>query len=201
MIRFAAVFALSMLGALPAFAFDAASQAAIDGLKAGKPVPIAAVTDLMLGSELWCYNQREGECGWSDLYLSVHGNQVNFELSHPWSESIDISYVSQGVLRDGRFICYSGYDWIPSVRGFERPDGWAIGGRELEALRLEIEQWTDLAGDKDCFDYVFVSADETAETVTLTQRQWTEGETDAANDAVVTLYFAKAAADELGWYW
>jgi hypothetical protein len=201
MIRFTALAAVCLVAATPGLAFDDASQGAIDTLKRGKAVPIGPVTTLMMGAETWCYNQTGTDCAWSDTYLAINGNQVSFELSHPWSESLDISYVSQAVLRDGRFICYSGYNWIPSVRAYTRPDGIEVGGRDLAALKLEIEQWTDLANDADCFDYVFEGRDDTAQTLTLLQRQWIDGETDAADDATVTLHFDKATADGLGWYW
>ncbi|QQR38800.1 hypothetical protein [Devosia rhizoryzae] len=201
MIRFAAVFVLSLLGVVPGLAFDEASQAAIDGMKRGKAVPITAVTELMKGAQMWCYNQRENECAWSDIYLSISGNDVEFEMSHPWNDLIDISYINRGALKDNRFICGSGYDWIPSVRAYERGTGYVIGGRTLAALKLEVEQFTTVQQEFDCFDYVFEAADDEAQTVTLLQRQYEDGETDPANDATVTLHFDQATAADLGWYW
>lgn len=185
----------------PGIAFEADTAATIETLKRGKLVPIDKVVPLMLGAETWCYNQREDECGWSDIYLAVEGNEVAFEISHPWDAAIDISYVNAGVLREGRYICGDGFDWIPSVRAYGREDHLEIGGRELAALKLEIGQWTTPEQEFDCFDYVFEDADAAAGTVILLQRQYSDGVTDPANDATVTLHFNKATADGLGWYW
>ena len=201
MLRLATLVALGLAAAAPALSFDAASQGALDAMKRGKPVPIAEVATLMLGAQKWCYNQRESQCAWSDTYLAINGNAVSFELSHPWNEEVDITYVNQGVLREGRFICGSGFNWIPSVRAYGRPDGLEIGGRDLAALKLEIEQFTTPEQEFDCFDYVLEDVDDAAQTVILLQRQYIDGVTDPANDATVTLHFDQATADGLGWYW
>lgn len=198
--RLVATIALALASTAPTFAFDASSQAVIEHMKRGKVVPIAMVADLMMGSEKWCYQQTESGCHWSDTYLSVHGNDVSFEISHPWNEATDISYVTTGVLREGRFICEAGHDWIPSVRAYGSEDGFELGGRDLAALKLDIEQWSNVAGATDCFDYVFEGADDAAQTIALLQRQYADGVTDAANDVSVTLHFDAATAKSLGWY-
>jgi hypothetical protein len=188
-------------GVLPGLAFDADTEAVLGRAKAGKLVSISDIATLMRGSERWCYNEREGECAWSDIYLSVEGTSATYEISNPWSEAVDISFVDRGELRDNRYICEVGFDWIPSVRAYDRDDGNAIEGRALEALRQEIRDTVDTSANSDCFDYLYRGSDADSETVTLLQRQYTDGVTDPAYDAVVTLYFNKEAADDLGWYW
>lgn len=195
-----ATIALALALASPALAFDTAIEDVIDQSKRGKPVPIAMVADLMMGAQKWCYLQAENACNWSDTYLFVQGNDVSFEIAHAWNEAIDIAYVTAGVLREGRFICETGFDWVPSVRGSARDDGVAIGGRDLAALRLDIEQWANIAGATDCFDYVFEGTDAETQTIKLLQRQFVDGVTDSANDVSVTLHFDPATAQALGLY-
>lgn len=191
---------LSALGLVPVLAYDAASQALVDRFKPGKLVPIADVGALMLGAERWCYNQRDNECAWSDIYLSVSDDVVRYELSNPWSETVDISFVAEGEFRSGRYICETGYDWISSVRAYIRNDGMAIEGRELEALKQEIADYVDIGNQSDCFDYLYAGHDAGAQTISLTQRHFVGGVHDPANDAGVTLHFDKATAEDLGWY-
>lgn len=199
--RIATIAAALAITALPAMGQDAASQAVVDRMKAGKLVPIADIATLMMGAERWCYQEKEGECAWSDIYLSVDAKGASFELSNPWSEAIDISFVDVGEFKDGRYICETGNDWLPTLRAYSREDGTAIEGRDLAALKLEVDIQLGLGDDKDCFDYLFQGADAGTETVTLLQRQYVDGRTDPANDAVVTLHFDKESADDLGWYW
>lgn len=191
-----------MLTAAPSsLAFDTGSQAVLDRAKSGKLLPISDAAVLMMGAERWCYNEREGECAWSDIYLRVEGTDATYEISNPWSEDVDISFVDHGALREDRYICEVGFDWTASVRAYNRDDGNAIEGRDLEALRQEIRDVVTPSANLDCFDYLYQGADADRQIVTLLQRQYVDGETDPANDAVVTLYFDKAVADELGWYW
>lgn len=199
--RFAIALAALVTCSGTALAYDAASQDVIDRFKPGKLVPIEAVGSLMLGAERWCYDQRGEECGWSDIYLEIDGDMVRYELSNPWSAAIDISFVAEGVFRDGRYICDTGFDWVPSVRAYERPDGQAIEGRELDALKQEIAAHIDTSQAGDCFDYLYGGHDEEAQTIILTQRQYVDGTHQPARDAEVTLHFDKAKADNLGWYW
>ncbi|SMQ85642.1 hypothetical protein SAMN06295905_2929 [Devosia lucknowensis] len=193
--------ALLLAGALPGQAFDAQSQAVLDRMKAGKLVHIDDVAALMIGAERWCYREQDGNCAWSDIYLSVEGTDATYEISNPWSEEVDIAFVDRGELRDDRYICEIGFDWIPSVRGYTRSDGNAIEGRALENLRQEIRSQVTVEDNDDCFDYVYRSADAETQVVTLLQRQYIDGETDPANDTEVKLYFDKDAAEALGWYW
>lgn len=192
---------LILAGAAPSLGFDAESQALIERMKAGKLVPISDVATLMMGSERWCYKQQENNCAWSDIYLSVSESGATYEISNPWSEEVDISFIDEGVFKQDRYICETGADWVPTVRAFGREDGTAIEGRDLAALKDEIHSQIDVSDDDDCFDYLYQGSDAAAQTVMLLQRQYVDGETDPANDAVVTLYFDKAAADNLGWYW
>ena len=185
----------------PAAAQDAGSQAVIDRMKAGKLIPISAVAVLMMGSERWCYRLQEGNCAWSDIYLSTSAKGATYEISNPWSEDVDISFIDEGVFKDDRYICETGLNWVPTVRAYGRESGTAIEGRELAALKEEIYGVVTVEDDDDCFDYLFQHQDKAAETVTLLQRQYVDGQTDPANDALVTLYFNKEAADALGWYW
>jgi len=194
------VFILAV-SALPGLAFEPGIQAVLDRAKSGKLVHIGDVAVLMMGAERWCYNQRETDCAWSDIYLSVEGSEATYEISNPWSEDIDISFVDRGVLRDNRYVCEMGYDWVPSVRAYGRESGKAIEGRELEALRQEIRNVINPSDSSDCFDYLYQGADAASQVVTLLQRQYSDGVTNPANDAVVTLHFDKAVADDLGWYW
>lgn len=199
--RFAPALAALLTLSGTAMAYDAASQAVIDRFKPGKLVPISDVGALMMGAERWCYDQRENECGWSDIYLGIEGEVVRYELSNPWNEAIDISFVAEGVFRDDRYICNTGFDWVPSVRAYGRPDGQAIEGRELDALKQEITVQIDTSQSKDCFDYLYEGHDAEAQTISLTQRQFMDGTHRPERDAIVTLHFDKANADNLGWYW
>lgn len=197
----ALLLALWGIAVAPGLAQDAASQAVIDGMKAGKLMEISDVAVMMMGAERWCYNEQEGNCAWSDIYLSVSETGAVYEISNPWSQDIDISFVDQGVFKDNRYICEAGSDWVPTVRAFGREDGTAIEGRDLAALKEEIYGVVTPEDADDCFDYLYQHQDKSAETVTLLQRHYMDGETDPANDALVTLYFDKEAADALGWYW
>ncbi|ODT69375.1 MAG: hypothetical protein ABS75_16825 [Pelagibacterium sp. SCN 63-23] len=192
--------ALCLVGTAPGLAFDAESQAVIDRMKAGKLVPISGIATLMMGAERWCYRQQGDECAWSDIYLSVDETGASYEISNPWSQDVDISFVDAGIFRDDRYICEAGTEWISSVRAYSRDDGLALEGRELHALKAEIAQVSD-GRDADCFDYLYQAADSAAQTVTLLQRQHRDGVTDPANDAIVTLHFDKDTAEGLGWYW
>lgn len=193
--------ALLLAGAPSALAFDADSQAVLDRMKSGKLMPISDVAVLMMGSERWCYNERAGECSWSDIYLSTDAKGAVYEISNPWSEEVDISFVDEGVFRDDRYICEIGHDWITSVRAYGREDGNAIEGRALATLKDDIRAQVTIEGSDDCFDYVYRGADPQRQIVTLLQRQYVDGETNPADDAVVSLYFDKDAAEALGWYW
>lgn len=188
------------LGTTAVFAFPAEIDSALSGLKVGKAVPIETVAEFMRLSERWCYNETDGACGWTDIYLSVDADGATYEIANAWSEDVDVAFVDHGVFRDGRFICETGFDWVPSVRATRRADGSVIGGRELAALRDEIASYQN--GVQDCFDYEYRGSDSEAGTITLLQRQYDEsGETDPLNDAEVTLHFDATSAAELGLYY
>lgn len=199
--RLALLLVLALCGALPSLGQDAQSQAVIDRTKAGKLMAISDVAVLMMGAERWCYNQQEGNCAWSDIYLSVDADGASYEISNPWSEETDISFVDQAAFREDRYICEIGFDWVPSVRAYERDDGNAIEGRALATLKAEIYSQVTLEDNDDCFDYHFQGQDKAARTVTLSQRHYIDGATDPTNDSVVTLHFDAESAAALGWYW
>lgn len=199
--RLALLLVLVMGSAVPGLGQDAQSQAVIDKTKAGKLIPISDVAVLMMGAERWCYNQQESNCAWSDIYLAVDASGASYEISNPWSEETDISFVDVAEFREDRYICETGFDWVPSVRAYERDDGNAIEGRALAALKAEIYGQIAPADSDDCFDYQYQGQDKAAETVTLSQRHYVDGATDPSNNSVVTLHFNKETADALGWYW
>jgi hypothetical protein len=193
--------ALVVASALPGHAFDADTQAVMDRLKAGKLVQASDVAVLMRGAERWCYNEQDGNCAWSDIYLSVEGTEIRYEISNPWNEMIDISSVDHAVFEENRYVCEVGFDWIPSVRAYDRSNGTAIEGRALDALRQEIRGYATPEDNDTCYDYLYRGADADGQVVMLLQRQYVDGVTDASDDAPVTLYFDKDAAENLGWYW
>jgi hypothetical protein len=192
---------LAITGA--AHGIDAQSQAVVDRYKADKPVAIEDVAVLMKGSERWCYGQVEESCEWTDIYLDVDDTGAKYEIANAWSENVDVAFTDRGEFRDGRYICETGYDWVPSVYATQRSDGSLLRGRKLAALKGEIyANRGNFPDEKNCFDYLFVSADNLADVVTLLQRQYDEdGATDTANDVEVTLHFdaEKAAALTLKW--
>lgn len=195
-----ATLVLAVVSAAPAAAaFDPAIEAVIDRHKAGKPVSIGDVAALMSASERWCYAEQEGTCSWSDIYLDVTDAGATFEIGNAWNADVDILFTDAGLFRDNA-ICETGDEWVSTVRAQRRSDGSALAGRELWALKQEIT--TAIAGGTvDCFDYRYLSADEERQTVTLLQRQTTEGVHEPANDTEVTLHFDPATAAALTWRW
>lgn len=181
-----------------ALAFDADTQAIADRYKVGKALKVADLKTLMLASERWCYSEEDGTCGWSDIYLEVEGDHVAFELGNAWNTDVDIAFVTEGEFRDERYFCEVGEDWVPGVRAINRADGTLVGGRELAALKREIETVV-ASGSDDCFDYQFVSADAANQTITLNQRQYVDLEHDPDMDTQVTVHFDKASAAALTW--
>lgn len=193
--------ALTLLGASAAAAFDSATQAVIDRhKKAGKPLSMTDVASLMQASERWCYAQMDGTCSWSDIYLEVTGEGAVFEIGNAWSATTDIVFTDQGVFKDDRYVCETGDDWVPTVRGLSRGEGAPLGGRELWALKAEISE-VIAGGTVDCFDYLFRGSDEEAQTITLLQRQYTDDVYDPSNDTEVTLHFDAENAAALTWRW
>lgn len=184
----------------PAMAFDSATQTIIDGQKTGKPVAITDIATLMQTSARWCYKEEAGSCAWTDIYLEVTQEGAEFEVSNSWNADIDITLIDFGRFKDGRFICETGNNWLPTVRAVRRADGTMVNGRALHALKAEIAPVIE-ADQQDCFSYQYRGADGAAETVTLLQKQWRDGVHDPERDALVTLYFNDGDADALTLRW
>ena len=197
--RFAMVLGFGLLGLAPALAFDADIEAVIDHMKTGKAIPIADVGTLMSGAERWGYNQDGSNCMWSDIYLKVDAKGAVFELEHAWDDVHDVQFVERGEFRDGRFICETGGDWLPTLRATRRSDGMPLGGRELAALKDEVGAYVTRDANN-CFDYLFEGADPAADTVSLLQRQYTDGVYQDGADAKVTLHFDADTAQGLSFY-
>jgi len=194
----------SLIGlAAPAAALDARIETMLDGYKAGKLLPIEDVAELMRSSERWCYNEETGICDWSDIYLEVDSDGATFELVDMWTQDIEITLTEKGVFRDGRFICETGEEYTQSLRAYDTARNGYLTGRELYALKTEIAAAyaTSEASEPPCFDYLFESIVPADETVTITQRIWRGGETDPAEDALVTLHFDRDSAEALTVRW
>ena len=183
--RLVASLVIGLIGISPALSFDAGTQDVLDRMKVGKLVPITEIATLMRNSERWCYAEDEGSCSWSDIYLDVTETGATYEIGNAWDADRDVIFTDHGTFEEGRYICETGYDWVPTVRAVNRADGSAINGRPL---------W-------DCFDYVLKGSDAEAETITLLQRQFTDGVTDTSRDVTVTLHFNAASAAALTWYY
>lgn len=192
--------ALTLAFGSSAFAFDTATQAIIDRQKTNKPVAIADIATLMQSSERWCYLEEAGTCSWSDIYLEVTDSGAQFEIGNAWSETVDILFTDSGTFEDGRSICETGIDWVPTLRAVHRADGSMLLGRELQAIKTEVAAG-QTEGVIDCFEYRYLAADADAQTVTLLQRQSTAGVYDPSKDTEVTLHFDPADAAALTWRW
>lgn len=178
-----------LLATAPAVqAYDSDIDAIATRYKPGKLIKIGDVAKLMRGSERWCYRYEDHSCAWTDIYLDVTKWGATFEIGNAWSADTDIAFTDQGVFRDNRFICETGFDWVPSIRATRRSDGSVIGGRELGQLKQDIaDVWNNET--LDCFDYLFVSADPVFETVTLRQRDFIDDTHSEADDVEVVLFF------------
>lgn len=191
-----AALALIAFASAPTLAFDAATTALIAHYKGHKPVAAKDVQTLMRSSERWCYDQQAQSCSWSDVYLSVKSDAIRFEIGSAFSDDIDLAYVEDGKFAaDGR-LCEIGSDWIATVYATRHEDGVAIHGRPLQAIKDELTAQTD-NGVTDCFDYLYLSADENAETVQLLQRQYSDGVYRPDKDVAVTLHFDTTSASTL----
>ena len=195
-----AAIALSLMPLSTALAFDATTAAVIAGQKIGKPVAIADVAALMEGSARWCYVEDAGSCAWTDVYLAVTTEGAEYEIGNAWDDSVDIALIDHGRFADGKAICETDSDWLASVRATRRADGSAMSGRELRDLKAQIAEVTGAPGH-DCFDYVYRGADAAAQTVTLLQRQSSDGVYDQAQDTLVTLHFDPETAAQLTLRW
>lgn len=195
--RFLACLVVGLVGILPAWAFDAGTEGVLDRMKVGKLVPITEIATLMRSSERWCYAEDEGSCSWSDIYLEVTDAGATYEIGNAWDADHDVIFTDQGKFEEGRYICETGYDWVPTLRAINRADGSPVNGRPLWSLKTEIGEGR--SEGIDCFDYILKGSDPAAETITLLQRQFTDGATDPLNDVTVTLHFNADTAAALTW--
>jgi hypothetical protein len=195
-----AAMALTLAFGSSAFAFDADTQDIIGRHKANKPVNTTDISALMRASERWCYAEDAGTCSWSDIYLEVTDEGAEYEIGNAWSETVDVVFTDTGVFKDGRYICETGVDWIPTLRAALRADGKMLTGRALQEIKTQLrEQQSESVID--CFDYVYLSSDATSQTIKLMQRQYTEDVYDPTKDTEVTLHFDAADAAALTWRW
>jgi hypothetical protein len=198
--RLFACLAIGIVGLTPALAFDGETQSVLDRTKVGKLVPSTEIAKLMRNSERWCYAEDDGACSWSDIYLEVTDEGATYEIGNAWDADQDVIFTDNGKFADGRYICETGNDWLPSIRAINRANGVALGGRELWALKTQIGDGRS-SERIDCFDYVLKGSDAEAETITLLQRQFIDGATDTMNDVTVTLHFNAESAAALTWYY
>ncbi|KKB77864.1 hypothetical protein VW35_14560 [Devosia soli] len=196
--RLIACFVFALGGLSPVLAFDAQTEDVLSRLKVGKLVPIADIGTLMMASERWCYLEDQGTCVLTDIYLDVTKAGATFEIGNAWNQDYNVMFTDSGTFEDGRYICETGADWVPTVRAERRSDGSSVGGRELARLKDEIAAGRSNA-TIDCFDYVLKDFDENAKTIKLLQRQFTDGLTDETNDVLVTLHFDAEEAAALTW--
>lgn len=198
--RLLAALVLSLLPTASALAFDGATEAVIAGLKTGKPVPMQEVAALMQASERWCYIEESGSCAWTDVYLVVTAEGAEYEIANAWDESTDIALIDRGQFEDNARFCEIETAWMSSVRATRRADSSLVNGRALRDLKAQM---TTVVGTPqlDCFDYVYRSADRSARTITLLQRQSHAGVHDPAQDTLVTLHFDPEAAARLTLRW
>jgi len=197
--RLLACLVVGLIGISPAWAFDQGTEDVLDRMKVGKLVPITEIATLMRSSERWCYIEEEGSCSWSDIYLEVTDEGATYEIGNAWDADFDVIFTDKGTFEEGRYICETGYDWVPTLRAINRADGTAVNGRPLWSLKAEIGEGRSQGID--CYDYILKGSDADAETITLLQRQFTDGVTDPTNDVTVTLHFNADTAAALTWYY
>lgn len=192
--------ALTLAFGSSALAFDADTQDVISRHKANKPVNSTDLATLMRSSERWCYAEDAGTCSWSDIYLDVTDEGAEFEIGNAWSETVDVMFTDTGVFKDGRYICETGVDWVPTIRAANRADNTILTGRELKQIKTDLyaQQSESVI---DCFDYLYLSSDADAQTVKLLQRQYTGDVYDPSKDTEVTLHFDATDAAALTWRW
>lgn len=180
----------------PAFAFDPTIAEIVGSLKPKAMVDTRDVAALMKGSERWCYNEENGSCAWSDVYLDVSDAGPRVETSSEYWDDYNMYIVDKAEFQQDRYVCEYGYDWTPSIRLTRRSDGTPVNDRELDTFRVQLAN--NFGIDKpDCYDYLFVRADPEASTITLLQRTWSDFVKDEGSETPVTLHFDAADANTL----
>ena len=180
--------AIALASSSAALAFDADTQAVIDRQKISKRVSITDMATLMRSSEKWCYDNQEHSCAWTDVYVEVTEEGAAFEIANAWDADTDIAFIDTGTFMDGRYICETGEDWVPTVRATRRDGNGPLDGRLLWDLKKEIS--AAIAADEPaCYDYLYMRSDADYLQVWLLQRQYVDGVHDAANDVAVTVHF------------
>jgi hypothetical protein len=192
--------ALTLALGSSAFAFDADTQDVIGRHKANKPLKTTDIATLMRSSERWCYAEDAGTCSWSDIYLGVTDEGAEFEIGNAWDETVDVMFTDTGVFKDGRYICETGADWVPTIRAANRADNTIVTGKALKQIK------TDLYARQSetviyCFDYLYLGSDPETQTVRLLQRQYAEDVYDPTKDTEVTIHFNADNAAALTWRW
>jgi hypothetical protein len=165
--------------------------------KPGKWLHADELAGLMREAEAWCYNEVDGTCDWSEVYLGVtlDAQGITYESVNSWDTAIDVYFTDKAEFRDDRYVCEFGYDKVPTTRAIDS-DGKQLSGRVLQRLRDEI---TEGRVDRPnyCFDYTYGSYDAAGNTMTLTQRQYLDGVVDPSKEAKITLHFNAADAAAL----
>lgn len=195
------VYALTAVLALsgPAVAFDPDVAAVIDGLRPKAQLNVRDVATLMRNSAKWCYLETDGACSWADVYLDVTESGPVVEISNAYDADYVLYIVDKAEFRDEAYSCEYDYDWTASTRLVSQADGSSVGGRELYDLRVQFESNFGI-DDPDCFDYLFVRANEEEQTVTLMQRTFSDSVMDEGSQTLVTIHFDPADAMALGYY-
>jgi hypothetical protein len=165
--------------------------------KPGKWLHADELSGLMREAEVWCYNEADGTCDWSEIYLGVtlDPQGITYESLNSWDTYLDVYFVDKAEFQDDRYVCEFGYDKVPSTRAIAE-DGALIGGRVLQRLRDEVAEGR-VDRPNYCFDYTYGAYDAAAGTMSLTQRQYLGGVVDPSQEAKITLHFNAADAAAL----
>ena len=173
------------------------AEAISNTTKPGKWLHADELAGLMREAEVWCYNEANGTCDWSEIYLGVtlDPQGITYESLNSWDTAIDVYFTDKAEFQDDRYVCEFGYDKVPTTRAVNA-DGTQVGGRVLEALRNEITE-SRVGRPNYCFDYTYNSYDPVAGTMSLTQRMYTDGVVDPSKEAKIMLHFNAADAAAL----
>lgn len=195
-IVYAALAILALVGPAWAQTYPSAEVVATT-TKSGKWLHADELAGLMREAEVWCYNEENSTCQWSEIYLDVtlDPQGITYDSTNSWDSDKDLYFVDKVEFRDDRYICEFGYDKVASTRAI-RSDGTPIVGRELQAVRDEVTEARAPAPNF-CYDYTYGSYDAAAGTMSLTQRQYLGGVVDPSKEAGITLFFRAADAAAL----